>query len=58
MATHLLVEGLTSPSLAELVGLDLAPFETEDARRLLDNFFVETGTHEPSRSRRIEVVSA
>lgn len=58
IATQLLVDGHDSPSLRDLAGLDLAPYDFRDAADLLERIIPEMGIDEPSISRRLEIAAA
>jgi hypothetical protein len=58
VAAELLVDGLDSPSLRALAGLDLSPFDFRDALDLLDEAMVEMAIAEPSTEERLTLTAA
>jgi hypothetical protein len=58
VATELLVEGIDSPALRDLAGLDLSPHDPRDARECLMRLFDELDVSEPDLSTRIQVASS
>lgn len=53
IATSLLVEGIDSPALRELAGLDLAPHDPREATECLNRVFEELQFSEPDLQTRI-----
>jgi hypothetical protein len=58
VATELLVNGVDSPALRELAGLDLSSFDFRDGLDLLDQAVVEMALAEPSIEERLTLTAA